>query len=93
MVIPYIDAKKQDLYFVQTVRGGFLWVHQEIDRHSQAKLDRKSRGMVVHPYERDFKSMVSNNMVQNCPITGSGVTNAHTIFVPNLAGTGVKTVR
>ena len=49
--------------------------------------------MIGHPSERDFKSMVSNNMMQNFPITASAVTNAHTTFGNNLAGTRGNTVR
>ena len=36
--------------------------------------------------------MVNNNMIQNCHITSSDVTNAHTMLGPNLAGTRGKTV-
>ena len=49
--------------------------------------------MFGHPYERDFKCMVSNNMIQNWPINASNVTNDHTIFGTNLAGTRGKKVR
>ena len=48
--------------------------------------------MVGYPYERDFKSMVSINMIQNFPITDSDVTNVHTIFGSNLSCTRGKTV-
>ena len=37
--------------------------------------------------------MVINNIIQNFLITASGVTNAHTMFGPNLAGTRGKTLQ
>ena len=36
--------------------------------------------------------MVSNNIIQNFPITASDVTNSHIMFGKNLSGTRVKTV-
>ena len=49
--------------------------------------------MIGHTYERDFKSMVINNMIQNFHITASDVTNSHTMFDPNLAGTRLNKVQ
>ena len=49
--------------------------------------------MIGHPYEKDFKSMVSNNMIKKCPITSSGVINAPTMFGPNLSGNRGNTIR
>ena len=49
--------------------------------------------MIDHPSERDFKSVVRNNMNQNYPITASDITNAHTMFGTNLAGTRGKTMQ
>ena len=58
-----------------------------------AKLACKYQVIIGHPYERDFKSLVINNMVQNCPITASEVTNDHTMFGLNLDGARGKTVQ
>ena len=49
--------------------------------------------MIGHPSDRDFKSMASNNMIQNSPITAYDVTNTHTMFGLNLTGTRGKTVQ
>ena len=49
--------------------------------------------MIGHPYERDFKSMASNNMIQNFHITAYDVTNDHTMLSPKLSGTRDKTVQ
>ena len=48
--------------------------------------------MIGNTSYRDFKSIVSNNMIQKFPIAASGVPNYHTLFGPNLAGTRGKTV-
>ena len=53
----------------------------------------KYQVIIGHPSERDFKSLVINNMVQNCPITASEVTKYHTMFGLNLAGARGKTVQ
>ena len=49
--------------------------------------------MIGHLSERYFKSMVSNNLIQNFPITASDITNSHTMFGPKLAGTRSKTLQ
>ena len=49
--------------------------------------------MIGHTYERNFKSTVSNNMIQKFPITASEVTNNHTIFGSKLAGARGNTVQ
>ena len=58
-----------------------------------SKIARKSNGIIGHISERDFKSMVSNNMIQNFPIAASDVTNSQNMFGPNLTGTRSKTVQ
>ena len=42
--------------------------------------------MIGHQSDRDFESMASHNMIQNCPITFSNITNSHTMFGPKIAG-------
>ena len=91
MGLPYIDAKKQDVTFLRTFWGYFEdFTKKEV---TVSKLAREDQGMIGHPYERDFKSSVSNIMIQNFPIIASAVINSHTMFVPNLIGTMYKTVQ
>ena len=45
------------------------------------------------PSEKDYQGMVSSNMIENCPISTSDVSNAHVIFGPDLASVRGKTVR
>ena len=91
MGLPYIYAAKiQDVAFVKTVRESFEGFSKKYI--TAAKLARESQRMIGYTYERDLKSMVRNNMIQNFPITTSDVTNSHTIFGPNLTCTRGKTV-
>ena len=46
-----------------------------------------------NPSERDYKGMVSNNIVPNCPITSADISNARAIFGPDLPSIRGKTVR
>ena len=48
--------------------------------------------MIDHPSERDFISMVRNNMIKNFPIAATDITNDHAMFGPNLDGARGKTV-
>ena len=92
MGLPYIDSKKpQDVSFVKNAKEnseGFT--NKDI---ATDKIYHKYQGMIGRPSERDFKSMVVNNLIQECPITDSDTTNSHTMFVPNLDGTRGKTVQ
>ena len=53
----------------------------------------KSQGMIGYPSERDFKSMASNKIIQNCPIADSDFTKAGAMFGTNLSGTRDKKLR
>ncbi len=59
----------------------------------QAKEARRAIEMIGYPSKEDFKGMVRGNMIQNCPVTPDAITNARTIFDPNLPSLGGKTVR
>jgi hypothetical protein len=43
--------------------------------------------------EKDYKGMVSNNLIANCPISSKDVSNARTIFGPDLASIRGKTLQ
>ena len=49
--------------------------------------------MIGSPIESDYKAMVSSNMIRNCPIYQHDVSNARTMFDPQLAGAHGKTTR
>jgi hypothetical protein len=58
-----------------------------------AKQARHAQGMVRCPSEKDFKDMVSSNMIRNCPVTLKDIDAANNIFGPNVASMKGKTVR
>jgi len=76
---------------VQTVRGNYEG-HTKNDV-MQAKEARCVQAMIGNPSEKDFKGMVSGNMIKNCPVTMTDITNALAIFGPDLASIRGKTVR
>ena len=51
------------------------------------------QGMMGHPSQHDFKNLVCDQMIQNCPITYHDVTNAYKIFRPDLAALRGKTLQ
>ena len=60
---------------------------------TQAKEARRAQAMMGNPSEKDYKGMVSNNLIANCPISSKDVSNARTIFGPDLASIRGKTVQ
>jgi hypothetical protein len=59
----------------------------------QVKEARQAQRMIGSPSEKDYKGMVSSNIIKNCPITVSKVTNVRNIFEPDLASVQGKTVQ
>ena len=49
--------------------------------------------MIGSRSKSDYKTMMCNNMVRNCPISQHNVSNARTMFCPQLAGVRGKTTR
>ena len=49
--------------------------------------------MIGHKYERDFISIVSNNMIHKCPIPASDINNAYTMFGTKFSGTTGKKLK
>jgi hypothetical protein len=77
--------------FVQTVRGNYEgYTKQEV---LQAKEARQGQAMLGNPSEKDFQGLVSGNLINNCPISLSDMSNARAIFGPDLASVRGKTVR
>ena len=72
-----------EVLHVQTVRSNYEG-HTKRDV-LQAKEARHAQAMIGNPSEGDFKGMVSGNLIKNCPITTTDITNARKIFGPDLA--------
>jgi hypothetical protein len=52
--------------------------------YGAAKQARRALGMVGYPSEKDFKHMVSSNMIRNCPATPKDITALTTSLVQTL---------
>jgi hypothetical protein len=63
---------------VQTVQENYEgYTKQEVLRAKEA---RRAQALLGNPSEKDFKGMVSGNLIKNCPINNSDITNARAIF-------------
>ena len=59
----------------------------------QATHARRIMGMIGAPTEREYQSLVHDNLLKDCPITNSDIITAHKIFGPDLANLRGKMVR
>jgi hypothetical protein len=48
--------------------------------------------MIGNPSKEDYRGLVSSNMISNCPIAPTNITNARTIFGPDLTSVWGNTV-
>ena len=92
--LPYIDLNPSvydaATILVQTVHsnyGGFR--KKDINT---VKAARKLQGMIGSPSEKGYGGMVSSNKIKNCPIDSTDVSNARSIFGPDLASVRGKKV-
>ena len=58
----------------------------------KAKEARQAEAMMGNPSEKDYKGMVSNKLIPNCPVTSRDISNARQIFGPDLPSVWGKTV-
>jgi hypothetical protein len=75
----------------QTVRGNY----EGYTKHKvlKAKEARRAQAMMGNPSKKDYKPIVSNNLIPECPITPTDITNARAIFGPDLPSVPGKTVQ
>jgi hypothetical protein len=59
----------------------------------KAKEARWAQAVMGNPSEKDYKGVVSNHLISNCPVTHTDITNACAIFGPDLPSVQGKTVR
>jgi hypothetical protein len=86
----YHDTTDHAVVMVNTVgnnREGFT-----NSTYNKAKQVRRALGMVGHPSEKDFRNMVSSNMITNCPVTPTDINAANKISGPNVASLKGKKV-
>jgi hypothetical protein len=87
----YHDTTNRVMVMVNTAEGNREGCTDRA--FSAAKQARRALGMVGYPSEKDFKHMVSSNMILNCPVTRKDINAANNIFGPNVASMKGKTVR
>ncbi len=58
----------------------------------KAKKVRQGQAIIGNPSKGDYKGLLSSNMISNCPIAPADITNARTIFGPDLASVHGKIV-
>ncbi len=85
------ETLDDEVSYIQTVRGNYEGYTKRVVM--QAKEARRAQAMMGIPSEKVYKGMVSNNLIANCPITSKDVSNARTIFRPDLTSIRGKTVQ
>ena len=91
MLLLQCKGAEMGLSLVQTVHGKYEgYTQREI---LKAKEARRAQAMMGNPSKRDYKGMVSNNIIPNCPVTSADISNARAIFGPDLPSVRGKTVR
>lgn len=87
----YHDTGNRQLVMVQTVHeneSGFSECQV-----SKAKIARELYAKVGYPSIKDFKLMIVNNMINNCPILVEDVDRAEKLYGPSIQALKGKTVR
>ena len=87
----YHYPSEKEISLVQTV-------NENESRYSarqilDAKRARELYSKVVFPSNKDFKIIIKNNMILNCPVTTNDVDRANAIYGPSLATLKGKTTR
>jgi len=77
------DSSNFKCMLVNTVRDNFEG-HTKHDI-AKAKEAQRLQGMVGNPTDKEFKGMVCEKLITNCPVTVQDVENANHIFGPDLA--------
>jgi len=77
------NEEPEAVSLVQTVRGNYEgYTKREV---LKAKEAHRAQAMLGYLSEVDYKGMVSHNLIPNCPVTSSDITNAVAIFGPDLS--------
>ena len=76
---------------IPTIRGNFEgFTKRDIEGAIKA---RKLQAMIGSPNKAEFENMVRSNLLQDCDVLPADITNAHTIFGPDLISLRGRTVR
>ena len=97
----HFDCSKNGLYFHNVLNQNVTMVNtveensQGFSRRQieQAKKARKLYHVMCIPSMHDFKELVKNNMIYNCPITIEDINNAEEIYGTSVASLKGKVTR
>ena len=87
----YHDPSEKEISFMQTVNkneSGYS-TRQIFDAKRACELYSK----VGFPSNKDFNSLIKNNMILNCPVTSNDVDRANTIYGPSITTLKGKSTR
>ena len=70
------------MVLVNTVKD--IWEGLSQLQYERSKHVQHVMAMVGYLSNKDFKNMVHDEMIPNCPVTLEDIKNSHTIFVPNV---------
>jgi len=73
-------------------------VHDNFEGHTKhdiakAKEAQRLQGMISNPTDKEFKGVVCEKLITNCPITVQDAENANLIFGPDLANLRGEMIR
>jgi hypothetical protein len=77
------DGKEEATMLVQTMCG--IYEGYTKQKVLKAKEECRGQALIGNPSEKDYRNIVSSNMMANCPFSKSDVTNVRAIFGPDLA--------
>ncbi len=83
-------TKTEHTMLVETVQGNYKGYTK--NNILKAKKVRRVQEIMGNPSNKDYKGVVSNHLISNCPVTHASITNAQTIFSPDLSSIRGKTV-
>ena len=94
--LPFIDmvesSKEAAILLVQTVSGDYAegFTKKEV---LEAKTARQQQGMKGSVKEKDYRGLVSSHLLKHSNVSPAAVSNARSLFGPDLANVRGKTVR
>ena len=87
----YYDLREGGLCFLQTVEENASKYTER--QYKRAKLANDIYIKIGCPSVKDFKHLIANNLINNCPVTIEDVKNAEDIFGKNIHNLKGKTTR
>ena len=79
----YHDTADRQVTLIQTVQQNESGYSQR--QLATARMTRDLYSKVGHPLMQDFKAMIKNNLILNCPVTLDDIERASKIYGANIA--------